>query len=915
MIKYVIEVCTDVGASTTEKGALLESLTSSFLLTQGFEVSGDVRVTGMEIDVLARDKTTGEVVLVECKAYRSNIAAEVITKLLGNVLLRNVASGWLVTTHDFGKDAKGIYDEWGNNPPERKRMLRMYPPGRLIERLRDAGIICDVMSMHVDPGEYRLGGEAYLLVTRRGHFWARPLVDQSSGATAAVAVYSANDGKRIADQPMLTWLSQLDSSLNALDWISHKSKGPTLSALKEEFDHIVSVPVAEHWADYRPSRPSDYVGRITIQRDIFAFLDRVREGATRTRMLALKGPSGWGKSSSILKIADRASNKHNKAKYFVYTVDSRAALTRRFPELAIVAAVRDVIKSGFVPGVDSVEFGNGANVLSTDGTAKFRDQLREQQKVVVVFFDQFEELLYKEELADVFDEMRGVCAAIEATQAQVVIAFSWKTDGTITTEHGAYHLWHSHADRRFEIDLPPFSDKEVSIALNKFSEELGERLAPPLRRLLHDHCQGFPWLLKKLCIHILDLIRGGADQSDVLSGNLNIANLFRRDLDGLSEAEVSCIRQVAQEAPAEVFKILQDFHEDTVTSLIHKRLVIRSGTRISLYWDIFREYILSGRIPYIPITYMPQSNFSLFRRAAKFLAGNSACTYAQIEAGLGLSPGATDNLVRDLVNIGCVEANRKDSTVTPVVVSEEEAFKVSLRFWANHEIYRLLMSDVGIGRHFSPKHLSDVYGQLISRSSFSENTIGVYSSRTLDWLINVGVIDQNGEDLVLQDASTISMSGFDDARIRQRSKGIFLGNTSPRNVVAALAELIAAPIPSKEADGRLGRNAIAALSALKLLRLSGGFIVPASAYASAEETVRTAALQSPGLQIAIAALAKDPEATGLLIGQLVGDQFGAEWSQASKLRYGTALATWARWATNSTPKRAGRIQAKSTIIP
>lgn len=917
MFKYIVEICTESDASTTAKGKLLEQLTATFLTTQGFEVAENVRVTGMEVDVLACDKTTGERVFVECKAYRSNMSAEVITKLLGNVVLRGVSAGWLVATHDFGKDAKGIYDEWESKSPEHRRMLRMYPPAQFVERLCQSRILIPAAQLKTNAGSYKIGEEAYLLVTPRGNYWALPLIDPTSGATAAVAIHDGRSGAQLLDAPLLAWLSQLDSSLTDLIWtpaeVLSSANLASVSIVQQELDHIVSVPVAEHWADYRPSRPSDYVGRETIQKEIFSFLDRVRDGTSRTRILALKAPSGWGKSSSVLKIADRAANRHNKAKYHVYTVDSRAALTSRFPELAVVAAVKDALRASFVELAAPVQFGHGANVLSTEGTLKFREKLRTEEKVLVVFFDQFEELLYKEELSDVFEEIRSVCAAIESDQSNVVVAFSWKTDGTITTEHGAYHLWHSHADRRFEIDLPPFSDKEVSIAINRFSKELGQPIVSQLRRLLQDHCQGYPWLLKKLCIHILGLVKSGADQSDVLSKNLNIANLFKRDLDELSGAEVGCIKQVAQEAPAEVFKILQNFDEEVVSSLINKRLIIRSGTRISIYWDIFREYILSGRIPYIPITYIPQSNLSLYRRAAKFLSTKASFTYGELEAGLSLSQGATDNLVRDLVNMGCVEANRKNGSIVPLVSSETEAFKVASSFWSSHEFYRLLAAEFSLGRPFTKDDLTATFNKLTARSNYSDKTIGVYATRIVDWLLNIGIVLQSGDELVLKEGAS-EMTTFDDARISLRSRGDFLASTSPAKVVNGLEELRATPMSGEDAEALLGRNTLSALSALRLIRLSAGAVVPTSVLSSAEEAVKAAALAAPTVQIAVSALASDPASTGLHIGGLVEEHLKATWRGGSKVRYGTALATWARWATGSALARGGKQRRRARAV-
>lgn len=217
--------------------------------------------------------------------------------------------------------------------------------------------------------------------------------------------------------------------------------------------------------------------------------------------------------------------------------------------------------------------------------------------------------------------MRSICAAVEEAQSNLVIGFSWKTDGVIPAEHNAYHLWHSLADRRKELALTPFSKREVETAINRFAKELGQPLIPQLRRVLQDHSQGFPWLLKKLCVHILELSRSGIEQVDILNQSINIESLFKRDLDNVGPSDHACLKQIAQESPAEFFRITQDFGEDVVARLIDKRLVIRSGTRLAVYWDIFRDYILTEKIPYIPVTYIPQTTFTRYAKALRFLLG------------------------------------------------------------------------------------------------------------------------------------------------------------------------------------------------------------------------------------------------------------------------------------------------------
>jgi hypothetical protein len=710
-VSYFIEVAAPLETTTVDRGRLLAKFAGHFLETQNFQVTEEVRLTASEVDLLGIDKTTSEQIFVECKAHRTNLSSEVLQKLLGNVHFKNYNAGWLVSTSPLGKDAKGFHHEWQQRPPEERRRLHIYPPDLLIERLTLARIILPVSSLRFDTFRFKAGNEAFLLITPYGEFWALPVVDPSSGIQSAALLFHADSGTAVADQMTLDLVAKTDTSLS-LPWIigTVHAQRTAATKLKGELESIVRVPMADHWADYRPARPEDFVGRETIQSNIFQFLDAVRAQSTPTRLIALKSPSGWGKSSSILKVASRATNTRNKGKYFVYAVDSRAATTRRFPELAVVTAIKEAVARGFVRTANPLEFGGATNLFSTPQMQCLAEALQRDEKVICIFFDQFEELLSKADLVEVFDEMRRLCAAIEEVQANLVIGFSWKTDGVIPTEHNAYHMWHALADRRFEIELNPFTEREVALAISRFAKELGEPIIPQLRRVLQDHCEGFPWLLKKLCLHILEQSKGGIDQNDILNRSINIQSLFKRDLENLSSVETACIKQIASESPAEFFRIAQNYGDKIVTHLIDKRLVIRSGTRLTIYWDIFRDYILTEKIPYIPVTYVPQANFSRYAKALTYLLDHNELTYAELAKQMDLSMGAADNLVRDLVNVGHVEANRKETRIVTLFNDELRAIDIAFSFWRSHEVVRMLEAAKLVGGHSqspnSSRHLA-----------------------------------------------------------------------------------------------------------------------------------------------------------------------------------------------------------------
>ena len=174
----------------------------------------------------------------------------------------------------------------------------------------------------------------------------------TAGVQKEVFLFDAKTGKSISDQKIIFSVSQTKTSLKDLIWLgpvkSNVQSKPSFQ-LTEELQGIVKVPSGDNWADYRPARPQDFVGREKVQREVFEFLDDVRESVSNTRLLAIKSPSGWGKSSILLKLTAHTAKKRNQHKYFFYPVDCRAAVSKRYAELALKRCLDEAINTGFLP--------------------------------------------------------------------------------------------------------------------------------------------------------------------------------------------------------------------------------------------------------------------------------------------------------------------------------------------------------------------------------------------------------------------------------------------------------------------------------------------------------------------------------------------------------------------------------------
>jgi hypothetical protein len=624
-------------------------------------------------------------------------------------------------------------------------------------------------------------------------------------------------------------------------------------------------------------------------------LENVRSSSTRTRVFAIKGPSGWGKSSSVLKIAEKAGGggRGRGRKIFVFAVDSRAASSRRFVELALYRALREAVDQGFVTIEGELSLGGPSDPLSTDSVRSIFRSLKQQSSAICLIFDQFEELLYKEDLSPIFEDVRLLCdSAIEAAE-NFIVGFSWKTDGAVPPEHNAYHLWHSLADRRREFELGLFSAGEVTVAINRFTKELEQPISPQLRRLLLDHCQGYPWLLKKLCIHILEQIRSGLEQSEILVRTLRIEELFSKDIERLSEVELACIRQIASEAPAEFFKIVGTYGEATVTTLLDKRLIIRTGSRLSIYWDIFRDYVLTDKVPYIPTTYVPQIAVVTYLAALRALLLCSQISYEDLAVKLKITSGTADNLVRDMVIIGHAEANRKTGRVIALQEEAADAADVVISFCRSHVLYRSISERFGVESAFSTDDVVRIATNIYARLRLSDAVLEQYAGRVMQWCVAAGLMSRVGGLYVIRSSSN-GVSGLTASGARnRRGRGFFLGDAPPEKVLMALSTLMNERLSRADLVEKYGIQAFQSLCALGLTDNRGSLLV--SSKEDPASLLRQASEDNPALQLVREAITEEPAITAAQLGTLLEVELKASWTETSRNRSGSAVRRWVGW--------------------
>lgn len=457
-----------------------------------------------------------------------------------------------------------------------------------------------------------------------------------------------------------------------------------------------------------------------------------------TRLFALKSPSGWGKSSTILKLIDEAKKRGKSNKYFIFAVDVRTALSNRYAELAFKNCLECAIKESFIPfEKEEISIGDITNIVDTDDIKRIFSYLSENGKEIILIFDQFEEIFYKEELFGLFENMRKISNTVDSIKENLIIGYAWKTDFSIASDHPAYYLWSNLKDRRKEFDLLQFSDSEIKGAIKIFGKELGEKINPILARYLLRQCQGYPWLLKKLCIHVYNVVKEGKKQEDAIEQTLNIGSLFESECAELTSQEYGCIKQIAKESPADYFKIIDTFGQDTLQTLINRRTVIKRATKLTLYWDIFRDYVISGKLPEVNIDYIPQVQFSTFLKIiSALIENNGKITINILSQNTLLGKSTIDNILIDLVMFGIVYRDRNEITLKENNYSDTMK-KIQL-FFKRHIVWLSIQKQ--FGDKFSVSDYNTIFASLYSTNQISDKTKKIYSARLIGWLLDLKLI-------------------------------------------------------------------------------------------------------------------------------------------------------------------------------
>jgi hypothetical protein len=889
-----IEVACLKEDSNKEKGDLLESLSKKLLEAQGFEVVTEIRIVGAELDLLCKHKVNGKEIYVECKAQKDPVPAPVLRQLWGTVDSEEYSEGWLISTSEFTKDAKGFIEGWKTKPKDKSQRLSFYSPKEVIGALTAASII---KSPPEDNAAGRVGGkeslgEWILLVTKFGIYWC--VYTLEGGAPHKVIAYHASTGNEVLDDKALSNLSGLDTTLANYEFLTSQDRiralgHPSAAALPM----VVEVQTGESWNDYRPARPQDFVGRDELQKEILGFLESAKSN-NGSRVFAITGNSGLGKSSLIAKLRDRSRNIRYKNKYFVYAVDVRGAKSSSYILASLLACLKKAQENGFGNRAE-VALTNPDTPLNSPEVQSYLDSLERRDQVVCLVFDQFEELYSKPELFGIFKAAKDLMLDVAACRKNIVLGFAWKTDSTTQQDHPAYHMWHELSDHRREYRLDVFDNGEVAKSITTFEKEVGQKVGVETRHQIAHSSQGFPWLIKKLCINLYEGMAKGHG-SESLFVDLDVGRLFESDLVSLNPQEVACLRVIAQKAPADWSEIIEISGTSTLNSLVHKRLVIKSGDRLNIYWDIFKDYLLTGKVPVVPFNYVPTNELPSVLKVCANLVYDEYLSAKELAGRMGLNERTIWNIGADLVMFGLAE---RDGTTfklhRDLPVYKEDAALRLLREKIDKHSFKILLYKKFAGKTVDIYQLREALMTCLPKAKFSEKTWSTYTNRLANCLVFTGYITRAGQRLIVQDIGAPVLDTSGTLRRGKQRGNVFSVSVSPYVVFETMEKIKA----GAEKTSSLGRNPLQVLKRFELVMIQSERVTlnweSVNKYGGTLEAIWSLAKNETSLARCVEIVNQNPALSPRDLAEFISKEYMLDWAEGSLIRNGNILRQWSTW--------------------
>ncbi|MEU5261994.1 hypothetical protein [Amycolatopsis sp. NPDC021455] len=770
--------------SSYRKGVLFEQFTRRLVEMCGYQdINLRVKRASLEYDIEAISRMTRRQLNGEAKAHESAIAGKELTAFVGKLfpiaMLNNGVDGLFISTSEFTPDGGDFLRSLTSEVLNAANMTIRTLVGQEIVEFLCENSVCTSESSVRKLTRTEVGLEpldTWLVVGQNGD-----ILVVSCGPTAASAAthFLTFDlsGKRIdlSELEILRIRAQV-IDLQNLDYLQFGEK----SEVSTERITLPGVLAGAGWFDYKfPSPPECFIGRAEPLEHIVDYLNKVRLQETNVRTVQVVSRSGVGKSSLLLKVASSDGAAAS------VTVDGRNLLTPSDLRLTI---------SGLA---DSINRDLGCQIDPPARQEDISNTLREigklvgqQQSVVAVQIDQFEALLSRPSV------FRGILDLVISTTERalpIVWVMARKNDLAATYDESAAVDLMRLNELSHSIELDDFTISEENALLDQLSNELGSRISAQLTEAILTFSAGFPWLLKRVCAHVIGMSKAGTDVSQLARGGLRAEDLFDEDLAGLDEADKGLLRTLAANLPNTVAELSRRLEgevsfqrlTDKLNGFLGRKLLRLSGNVYDTYNDVFKSYLLTNRIPFqarYVFRVTPGAALSLLPK----ITDEGPMDAASFAKRIGGNPTAVYNKLRELRLLGFIdpESGRVALSSEAAAAIESEQIGDFLRkaLRANALAAKVLDLVASEEKTYLDS-VTDLLRVELPHIRVSGKTWNQYSSILVNWLRYAGMVDVEGDQIRQRESASDAMLFRREFNLGNFVPGTFIPSTRPSRVV------------------------------------------------------------------------------------------------------------------------------------
>jgi len=656
-LKTEIKIILEEGSSNKQQGNCFETLIRNLLSAHQYEIRSNINFSGMEIDLIAEHKHKKETLYVECKA-KEKVTSDELTKFAFNVSHKKANAGYFFRTKELEYQAGALLKDLKDD--NRYNNLTFFEPSQIVTILSDAKFITEPQ---LTINEFNIA-KRILAITYFGDFLIYTINESTVLPTKFILANAQKPNKIITDDHKLKLIKEIEDLYGLEEITTPLNKEIIKENINKpliDIETISEVQSSENWYDYLPASSKDFIGREKIRGQVFEFLKDVLEQKTTKRIFYLTGKSGWGKSSLVSEIRGRSRNKFYKNRFYTLAIDTRSATSDNFVALAFDKLIVSSKKAAFLKlnaFEEKISFTSNVDLLSSESIQQVLNLLQKGNKVLILIFDQFEDVFRKQGL---FKSFYKFLSDVTDRMPNLIIGFSWKTEIVIPIDHEAYSYWQQSKDQAKEFNVQEFSEKEIDGVIKQLESSVG-KLTQEIKRRIKESSQGLPWLTKKLCIHIYEQINSGLKKDKLIDANLNIKELFENEKERIEGVELSALKYIAKKAYDgnffDISEIGDQISNTTIESLRDKRLIIRSGANYNIYWDIFRDYLVTNEVPPIGESYILRQGVNVCLEV--FLLFETKDSKMTLELLLKEHPrkigiASLENVLIELRNVGLVQ--------------------------------------------------------------------------------------------------------------------------------------------------------------------------------------------------------------------------------------------------------------------